>query len=158
MLWLVKVGAFFFRINLLKSDTVECEDCFVGNIAAGSTGYADVMVTGVASTTDDGIVKLIVTYEDSAGEECTYEEEITVFVAEEFFEEEFYDYTEEPAVGMGIGGLLIGLLIAAVVIIAIVVVVVILIVKRKKRKAVEEAEALEDEIDDELLLDADKEN
>ena len=142
----------------VEGDTVECEDCFVGNIAAGSTGYADVMVTGVASTTDDGIVKLIVTYEDSAGEECTYEEEITVFVAEEFFEEEFYDYTEEPAVGMGIGGWIIGLLVAFLVLVAVIVVVVILIVKRKKRKALEEAETLEDEIDEELLLDADKEN
>lgn len=141
----------------LEGDSIECEDTFVGNIAAGATGYADVMVTGIEPTTDDGTVKLILTYEDSAGEECTYEDEVTVFVMEEtggdFFIEE---PVEEPSQGP-----LKGILIAAGVLIGIavvVVVVILIVVKRKKRKAAEEEEALEDEIDEDLLSDLNKEN
>ena len=142
----------------LEGDTIECEESFVGNIAAGATGYADIMVTGIEPTMDDGMVKLILTYEDSAGEECTYEDEVAVFVMEEMTGGDFF--TEEP-VEKPSQGPLTGILIAVgvLVLLAVIVVVIILIVrKNKKRKEAEEAEALEDEIDEDLLSDMNKEN
>ncbi len=142
----------------IEGNSLECEEAFVGNIAAGAAGYADVMITGTQATTDDGTVKLIITYEDSSGEECTYEEEITVFVMEESFDDEFY-YEEMPEENPGMPLLAkLGIVLAVLVVLAIaVVVVIIIVVKNKKRKAAEEAEALEDEIDEDLLIDADKE-
>ncbi|MBO5239392.1 MAG: hypothetical protein J6B50_11565 [Lachnospiraceae bacterium] len=142
----------------LEGDTIECEETFVGNIAAGAAGYADVMVTGIEPTTDDGMVKLIITYEDSSGEECTYEEEVAVYVMEETFDDEFFgdEPIDEPK-GMPVIAKLFIVLGVLAALAVIIVVVIIIVVKKKKRKAAEEAEALEDEIDDELLVDADKE-
>ena len=142
----------------LEGDTIECEETFVGNIAAGAAGYADVMITGIEPTTDDGMVKLIITYEDSSGEECTYEEEVAVYVMEETFDDEFFgdEPIDEPK-GMPVIAKLFIVLGVLAALAVIIVVVIIIVVKKKKRKAAEEAEALEDEIDDELLVDADKE-
>ncbi len=142
----------------IKGDTIESEETFIGNIAAGATGYADVMVTGIQPTQDDGMVKLVITYEDSSGEEITYEEEVSVFVTEETFDDSFFS-EEEPVEDQGMPLWKILLIVAGIGlgIVAVVVVVIVIVVKKKKRKAMEEAEALEDEIDDELLSDIDKE-
>lgn len=143
----------------LVGDTVECEETFVGNIAAGATGYADVTVTGVQATEDDGTLKLVITYEDSAGEECTYEEEITLWVTESSYDSGDIDNGDmdlEPVHnGPSVWIIVVGILVAIAV---IVVVIVIVVSKNKKRKAAKEAEELEDEIDEDLLSDADKEN
>ena len=143
----------------IEGKTIECEETFVGNIAAGATGYADVTVTGVESTQDDGKVKLVITYEDSAGEECTYEEEVTVMVTEASYDPgdmDGSDMDQEPTKsGPSVILIVIGILVAIAV---IVVVIVIIVSKNKKRKAAKEAEELEDAIDEDLLSDADKEN
>ncbi len=143
----------------LVGDTVECEETFVGNIAAGATGYADVTVTGVQATEDDGKVKLVITYEDSAGEECTYEEETTLWVTESSYDSGDIDNGDmdlEPVHnGPSAWVIVVGVLVAIAV---IVVVIVIIVSGNKKRKAAKEAEELEDEIDEDLLSDADKEN
>lgn len=143
----------------IEGDTIECEESFVGNIAAGATGYADVTITGISETTDDGAVKLVLTYEDSSGEECTYEEDVYVYVMEETFmednpEEPMYD--EEP-VGMKPVVKLLIVFGIILVIAAIVVVIVIVNIKKKKRKAQEEAEELDEELDEDLLFDESKE-
>lgn len=143
----------------LEGDSIECEDTFIGNIAAGATGYADIMVTGVQPTSDDGMVKLILTYEDSSGEECTYEDEVSVFVMEEMIDDNPMDDNMMPEeTGMPVIQkvlIVVGILVAIAI---IVVVVIIIVVRKKKRKAAEEAEALEDEIDEDLLSDINKEN
>lgn len=141
----------------LEGKCIECEETFVGNIAAGASGYADIMVTGIKPTTDDGRVKLILTYEDSAGEECTYEDEVSIFVTEEvtgdFFPEEPIEEPEKnPLKGILIAaGILVGIAV-------IITVIVVIVVKKKKRREAEEAEELEDEINEELLSDRSKEN
>ena len=141
----------------IEGSTVESEETFVGNIAAGATGYADVMVTGVAPTEDEGTVKLILTYEDSSGAECTYEEDITVFVIEQSFDvdEGVYDegYVDDvPKGNPVIKKIIIGVAVFAVVIIAAVVVVIILVNRNKKKKAQAEADELENEIDEDALF------
>ncbi len=128
---------------------VQSDDSFVGNIQPGSTGYADFMVNGIAPTMDDGVVKIIISYEDSNGEVGTFEQEINLFVYEPYvedpgmmgdpmFEDPGMMMEEEPA---GVSWIWIAVGIAVVVVVVIVTVVVI---KNKKRKALEEE--LEDEI------------
>lgn len=143
----------------IEGKTIECEETFVGNIAAGATGYADVTVTGVESTQDDGKVKLVITYEDSAGEECTYEEEVTVMVTEASYDPGDMDGSDMDQESTKSGPSVILIVIGILVAIAVIVVVIVIIVsKNKKRKAAKEAEELEDAIDEDLLSDADKEN
>lgn len=69
-----------------QGDTVSGGDVFVGKIDPGATGNVDAMVTGVAPTTDDGIIKAIISYEDDAGNVTTAEKEITLFVTEAMME------------------------------------------------------------------------
>lgn len=142
----------------IEGDTIECEESFIGNIAAGATGYADIMLTGVAATTDDGTVKLILTYEDSSGEECTYEEEICVYVMEEIYEDDFYDEViyEEENTGTSLLTILLSVL-GIILVLAAIAAVIIIMVKRKKRKELEEAEALEDILDEDPLFEESKE-
>lgn len=144
----------------VEGDSVDCEESFVGNIAAGATGYADVTVTGVQETTDDGTLKLIITYEDSSGEECTYEDEVTAYVTEMSYDDNTDDYPmDEPTTGLPVIAKILIAVGVLVVIAVIVVVIVIVVNKNKKKKAAAEAEELEDELDEDLLSsDSDKEN
>lgn len=127
--------------------TVSSEKSFVGNITAGSTGYADFMINGAAPTMDDGIVKIIVEYEDANGEVGTFETEANIYVYEmvyEDFGEMGDDFGfEDPGMVEEKGFPWIPVAIGVVVVI-VVIVVTIKIIKSKKRKA--EEEDLEDEL------------
>ena len=83
-------------------------DCFVGNLDSGATGSVDMYLTGEAATTDDGTVKLQITYEDETGAPTTVEKEISLFVTEPVYDDGMHDDTAMPdgdtGNGMGIGG------------------------------------------------------
>ena len=121
-------------------------DCFVGNLDSGATGSVDMYLTGEAATTDDGTVKLQITYEDETGAPTTVEKEISLFVTEPVYDDGMHDDTAMPdgdtGNGMGIGGK-----IAVVVVILIVAGVAgaVIVMKRKKKK---EQQNLEDDIMD----------
>lgn len=125
--------------------SVQADDSFVGNIASGATGYADFMINGIAPTTDDGRVKVIISYEDASGNQGTFETEINVFVFEPVFEEpgfseefpmeDFEEPKKTPVVPI-IGGI--------VALAAVITTIIVIVIKKKKRKALEEE--LEDEI------------
>lgn len=127
----------------VQNDYVSAEDTYVGNIAAGATGYADFMVTGVAPTQDDGTVKLIITYEDSAGEAGLYEYEMNLFVSEPMIPDDNFDpgIIDEPQQENNDISKYIWVAIGAAAV--VLVVIIVIIKKRKKRK---EEEELEDEI------------
>lgn len=134
-----------YNVNVsFEGDTVEADPSYVGNIAPGVSGYADAMVTGVAATEDDGIIKAIISYEDADGNVNTMEQEITLFVSEDMGEEEYYDDSmmmeeEQPSKSpLAIIGIVA--LVLIVIAIAIVVVVVIIIKKRKGKEEVDEDE------------------
>ncbi len=126
--------------------SVQSEGAFVGNIESGNSKYADFMVTGIAPTTDDGKVKLIISYEDASGEPGTFETEVELFVFEPVYNEfppddgmfEDPGMLEEkksfPWVWIGVG----------VVVVIIVIAVTVVVIKKKKQKALEEE--LKDEI------------
>ena len=67
-----------------EGDSIKTTDAYVGNIKPGDTGNVDIMLTGVAPTTDDGTIKIRITYEDENGVTAEpVEKELTLFVTEE---------------------------------------------------------------------------
>lgn len=50
-----------------EADSIQPSDAYVGNIKPGETGNVDTMLTAIAPTTDDGKVKIIISYEDENG-------------------------------------------------------------------------------------------
>ena len=112
-------------------------DCFVGNLDSGATGSVDMYLTGEAATTDDGTVKLQITYEDETGAPTTVEKEISLFVTEPVYDDGMHDDTAMPDgdTGNGMGVILIAAGVAGAVI----------VMKRKKKK---EQQNLEDDIMD----------
>lgn len=126
-----------------KDESVYADESYVGNILAGTTGYADAMVSAV-EVDDDGIITAIITYEDADGEEFTYEQDINVFIDEMVYDETMNEEVyEEEIEGPNVLGIIIKLLIVEVIFVAIVVVVIVIIAKKKKKKQ-------EEEIDDEI--------
>lgn len=121
-------------------------DSFVGNLDSGATGSVDMYLTGEAATTDDGTVKLQITYEDETGAPTTVEKEISLFVTEPAYDDGMHDDTAMPdgdtGSGMGIGGK-IGVVV--VILIAAGVAGAVIVMKRKKKK---EQQNLEDDIMD----------
>lgn len=65
------------------SDSIKPTDAYVGNIKPGATGNVDVMLTGISPTTDDGTVKVTISYEDENGVAAApVEKELTLNVTE----------------------------------------------------------------------------
>lgn len=134
-----------------ESEYLSGGSAFVGNLDSGATGSVDMYVTGQAATADDGTVKLLISYEDEAGEAQVIEKTINLMVSEaasdDFDTSDFIEgdmeYEEE-------GNSISGYIIAAVGILAIVIIVVVIIRKKKKKKAqlLLEDELLDDEEND----------
>lgn len=131
-----------------EDDTISGGENFLGKIEAGGTGSVDALVTGVAPSAEDDTVKIVIQYEDEAGEKSTYEQEIQLTVTEDtmamgddmgmYMDDgimEELEYEEE-------GSNKIGVIITLVVIVLLaVIVVVVLLVRRRKRKK-DEAERI----------------
>lgn len=136
-----------------QGDSVSGGEAFVGKLEAGATGNVDTMVDGISPTMDDGKVKIIISYEDDAGNVSTQEKEIELFVAEEVpmdpgmngIDGSMGMPEEEPKSKTG---LIIGIVVA-IAVVAIIGVVVLLKIKKKKKHAKELAEDLLD-ISDEM--------
>lgn len=131
-----------------KGEGIDCEESFVGNIAAGATGYANVTIYGNEITPEDseGECTIVIKYENSSGESRVYKEKTYLYVMEESFDdmemmdEELMEMEGEAQSGFFKPVMLLGLL--AVV---IVVIVIISRIRRKKRLKKEE-ELMEDEL------------
>jgi len=131
----------------VKGDSVECDETYLGKVESGATGSVDTMVTGASATTDDGTVKIVMTYEDENGETSTYEEDMTLIVSEmdmsgmgmemEGMEYGGMEYEEE------VTGFPVWAIVLIVVVVIVVIVVVIILILKKKRKKKEENELLE---------------
>ena len=84
-----------------SADSIQSTSTYVGNIKPGESGSVDAMIQGLAPTTDDGTVNVLITYEDINGEQATQNETINLFVTEPMDEdmsmyEAENDYTETP--------------------------------------------------------------
>ena len=84
---------------IFEADSVQRSENYVGNIKPGESGSVDAMVVGVAPTMDDGMIKLIIQYEDESGTVSSVEKDIQLFVSEPMpMEDPFFDMgmMEEP--------------------------------------------------------------
>ncbi|WP_099468661.1 COG1361 S-layer family protein [Konateibacter massiliensis] len=131
-----------------EADSVTGGDTFVGKINIGETGNVDAMLTGAAATEDEGAVKILITYEDEAGNATTVERSLDLMVSAETeiiddmdmdFEGE--DYEEESSFPVWI--------IAVIVIVAAGAGAgTFFYIRKKKKKDVLENELLDDIEDD----------
>ena len=137
-----------------EADSIQPADSYVGNIKPGETGNVDTMLTAIAPTTDDGKVKIIISYEDENGVVSETEKEMLLNVSEAFSDDGMdgmdgmdngMDADADAAQAGGAGRIAPMLVIAALVGAGVGVVVW----KRKKKKIAEE-KALEDELEEEL--------
>lgn len=137
-----------------EADSIQSADAYVGNIKPGETGNVDTMLTAIAPTTDDGKVKIIISYEDENGVVSETEKEMLLNVSEAFSDDGMdgmdgmdngMDADADAAQAGGAGRIAPMLVIAALVGAGAGVVVW----KRKKKKIAEE-KALEDELEEEL--------
>ena len=137
-----------------EADSIQPSDAYVGNIKPGETGNVDTMLTAIAPTTDDGKVKIIISYEDENGVVSETEKEMLLNVSEAFSDDGMdgmdgmdngMDADADAAQPGGAGRIAPMLVIAALVGAGVGVVVW----KRKKKKIAGE-KALEDELEEEL--------
>ena len=136
-----------------EGDSVSGGEAFVGNIQSGGTGNVDTMLTGVAPTTDDGIIKAIISFEDNETNKTEVEKELTLYVSEPVYDDmdmNDYDMSDDTKSGLPIWAKILLVL----VVIAVFVAAVIIVKKKKKARA---ASLLEDELADSIGDDA-KEN
>lgn len=129
-----------------EAASIEAEESYIGKIESGGTGSVDTMITGAAVTEDDGIVKVIMTYEDENAEKYTYEEEMNLYVSEAVMMDESMMFDE-----MGMEEESHGpnkLLIFAIIFVVLVLVVVGLIIFIKKKRAKKEHNELVNLLDE----------
>ena len=122
------------------ADSIEGGDTFVGKIEPGATGNVDAMVTGKATTMDDGTIKAIISYENESGK-VTEEEKLLTLSVMEGYDDIPMEPTEEEMVAEPNYTIWI---VAGVIVGIILVVVVVKIIRKKKKKAKEAKELEED--------------
>ena len=129
-----------YNVNaVFEADSIQKNECYVGNIEPGKSGNVDTMINGIAPTMDDGKVKLSITYEDENGKVSTVEKEIQLMVNEaQSMDESNVDDTwssddiqPEPSTTDKLKHLAIPVGIVGVVLAAVILVVI----RRKKKKA-----------------------
>lgn len=132
-----------------EADSIQTTDTYVGNIKPGETGNVDCMLTGVAATTDEGIVKVTITYEDENGDVFSEAKELRLLVSEPMPEEDisagnFEDIPmDEPSFFAKYKTIILSGGIGAVVVLGIIGTV---LVKRHKKRKANQIEDMEDEI------------
>lgn len=129
-----------YNVNaVFEADSIQKNEAYVGNIEPGKSGNVDTMINGIAPTTDDGKVKLSITYEDENGKVSTVEKEIQLMVNEDQSMDESNvddtwnsdDVQPEPSTTDKLKHLAIPVGIVGVVLAAVILVVI----RRKKKKA-----------------------
>ena len=84
---------------IFEADSIQRSENYVGNIKPGESGNVDAMIAGIAPTMDDGMIKLIIQYEDESGAVSSVEKDLQLFVSEPMpMEDPFMDIgmMEEP--------------------------------------------------------------
>lgn len=123
---------------------IESQEQFIGNLDAGATGTIDSIVTAKKETKGGEDCKLILTYEDDAGNVSTAEQKFTMTVLKETMPVDMGMLTEEIPQE---GGVPVGLIAAVIIVAAAGITVAAILMKRRKTKL---REAEEEELFDEV--------
>ena len=119
-----------------QADSVTGGDTYLGNIDPGATGSVDAYLSGAAATTDDGKVKILITFEDESGEKTTIEKEMELYVTEMMnYDDGMTDDGMMDDGSQSQGGFKIWYVLVPLVLILAAVVAVIVIRKKKAKKA-----------------------
>ncbi len=129
-----------------EGEGLKSKELFLGNVEPGATASIDGMVTGEQATTGDGKAKLIISYEDEAGNISNAEKELTLLVTEPVMDETMENDPSmmEPEEEKGFPVIPV---VIAVIIVAVIAAVVVIKIRKKKKAMEEEEEFLEDELD-----------
>lgn len=123
---------------------IESQEQFIGNLDAGATGTIDSIVTAKKETKGGEDCKLILTYEDDAGNVSTAEQKFTMTVLEETVPADMGMLTEEMPEE---GGAPVGMIAVVLIIAAAGIAGAAILIKRRKTKL---REAEEEELFDEV--------
>jgi hypothetical protein len=128
------------------SEFVSSGDAFVGNLDSGATGSVDMYVNGLAPTTDDGTVKLNISYEDETGEATVIEKTVSLYVSEPMMDDStgMDDMPADDQTGTG-GG--VGKAIPVIVVFLVAAGGIAIVTSLKKKKLKEQKKLEEDLID-----------
>lgn len=119
-----------------QADSVTGGDTYLGNVDPGATGSVDAYLSGAAATTDDGKVKILITFEDESGEKTTVEKEMELYVTEMMNNDDgMVDDGMMDDGSQSQGGFKIWYVLVPLVLILAAVVAVIVIRKKKAKKA-----------------------
>ena len=126
-------------------DAVSAQENYVGNIAANSSAYATLEVTGKEDNQDRGTIKVKIAYEDSEGEKGELELDVACLVGVDAYSpdafSEYDDYDDEDE---GIPWWV--WLIVGIVAVACLVAIIVVVIKKRKKK-LEKLMAEDDESD-----------
>lgn len=134
----VKVG--------FEGDAIEGQELFLGNLESGATGMVDGIVTALAESYEENNCRLVLSYEDDAGNVMETKQEFTMTVtqpADDMVMEDDFSVMDEEEPG-GHTGLIIAL-IAGIVLAGGTAAVVI--IRRRKKKSDREEEEWFDEVE-----------
>lgn len=134
----VKVG--------FEGDAIEGQELFLGNLESGATGTVDGIVTALAESYEENNCRLVLSYEDDAGNVTEAKQEFTMTVtqpADDMAMEDDFPVMDDEEPG-GHTGLIIAL-IAGIVLAGGTAAVVI--IRRRKKKAGREEEEWFDEVE-----------
>lgn len=134
----VKVG--------FEGDAIEGQELFLGNLESGATGMVDGIVTALAESYEENNCRLVLSYEDDAGNVTETKQEFTMTVtqpADDMVMADDFPVTDEEEPG-GHTGLIIALIAGIVLAGGIAAVVII---RRRKKKSDREEEEWFDEVE-----------
>ena len=126
-----------------EADSIQPLETYVGNIKPGETGNVDVMLKGVAATTDDGMIDVHISYEDEHGTVTTEDRKICIYV-NDVPEIDINDFDIPPEEPEQVPFYKKPIAWAGAAALAAVLAAVIIIRNRKRKKALE-AEGEDDE-------------
>lgn len=122
-----------------QGEGIEAKEVFVGNVDSGATGSIDGILTATQETAVDQKFKMVVSYEDNAGNPATVEKEFSLQITPAQAPVDMMSAdieTEKQGVPV------IPIVIGAIVVAAVVVTAIILKKRKKKKESVEEEDLL----------------
>lgn len=132
------------KVNVKENPQVEATETYIGNVAAGTSASADLLVRGIGA--GESPVILQISYEDSTGAQKTLDREIQLSVTEPVEEAPEDTAAEQKSIGFV---WVVPLLFLALIVGAI---VLIIVMRNRRKKKNEEALRQQYEQDETILL------